>query len=112
LPTAVVPPPLLGTDDEFTELMIPVGLGAGMTLPTGPLNTTLYAVPQFIWLRTSYTTPETSEDATETAFGARAGVTLSRGSFFGGGSVFTTTLDEFDPRFVFQLGFLLGGRDD
>ncbi|HSJ14785.1 MAG TPA: hypothetical protein VK939_10240, partial [Longimicrobiales bacterium] len=47
LPTAVVPPPLLGTDDEFTELMIPVGLGAGMTLPTGPLNTTLYAVPQF-----------------------------------------------------------------
>lgn len=76
---------------------IPVGLGLGKTLDTGRFATTVYAIPQYMWVRDDV---ETSNE-----FVGEAGVTLGiLPVLVNGAIVLNTVYDE--PAFRIRVGLL------
>lgn len=99
--------------DSFTELSIPVGIGFGGTLRARSVNTTLYAVPQFVWRQLTYDASGALDDLRrewETGIMGLFGVNLSRGMLFGGVAGQFATFEHYDSRLILQLGVMLGGE--
>jgi hypothetical protein len=85
------------------QIGVPVGFGFGKTLRGQSFSTTLYAIPQYVWLRTSFDdTQLPDEDSNE--FMGEAGLTLGFLRFYVGGGVVVTTIDDQDPRLTFRAG--------
>jgi hypothetical protein len=95
---------IFGETLKISNLSVPVGLGLGTTLPLGEGATTLtpYAIPQFIFSRSTAKVDGESESESDTYFGLSAGATLGFGSVFVGGGV--AKLFEDESKAVFQVG--------
>lgn len=87
------------------QIGVPVGFGFGKTLRGTSVSTTLYAIPQYVWLRTSFDDALLSDD-TSSEFMGEAGLTLGFLQFYLGGGVVVTTIDDQDPRLTFRAGLL------
>lgn len=101
----------LGIEVEASSLSIPIGLGLGHTFTAdGPLALTLYAVPQFLYMRTrseaSDGIDEFEETDTSSEFGAALGFTLGLRQVFFGAAVSLTTVEDSDPVFSIGVGLM------
>lgn len=85
------------------QIGVPVGFGFGKTLRGESLSTTLYAIPQYVWLRTMFDDDMLPDDDSSEFLG-EAGITLGFLQFYVGGGVAVTTIDDQDPRFTFRAG--------
>lgn len=101
---------VLGTELDINQLVVPVGLGLGTTLPAGSMNVTLFAMPQFLWFRTSVSSDGESASDTQNEFGLNTGLRIGLSSFYAGAGMSMNSIDESEPVFNFGLGFVLGGR--
>jgi hypothetical protein len=101
---------ILGTEFDMNQIVVPVGLGLGTTLPASSMNVTLFATPQFLWYRTSISADGESASETQNEFGMNAGVRLGVSSFYAGAGMSMTSIEDDEPVFNFGLGFVLGGR--
>lgn len=96
--------PAPGIDDR---LGVPVGIGIGKTLPAERFSATIFAVPQYVWMRESLAVPEGGDDSrTSSEFMAEAGVNLRFLTFYVGGSVLATTFDDADPGLRLRAGLI------
>lgn len=99
--------PGVGLDER---LGVPVGVGIGKTLRGDRFSTTVFAVPQYVWLREKLTpllAPDAEgETVTSNEFMAEAGVTFGFLPFYVGGSVLVTTFDDSDPGFRLRAGLM------
>ncbi len=91
-------------DAAVEQFGVPVGFGFGKTLPGRALSTTLYAIPQYVWLRE--TPGGDLDDRTSNEFMARAGVTFGLQQLLFGGDVTVTTFGADNPRFALRAGFI------
>jgi len=94
---------------------VPIGFGVGQTFAAGSnANFGVYAVPQFIISRGKMEMEvegiSVDDSETDTYFGANIGALFQTGSFFAGGSVFVSSLENSDAVFSVNLGVLLGRR--
>lgn len=101
---------ILGTEFDMNQIMVPVGLGLGTTLPASSMNVTLFATPQFLWYRTSLSADGESVSDTSNEFGVNAGVRFGVSSFYAGAGMSMTSMEDDEPVFNFGLGFVVGGR--
>ena len=101
---------IVGVEVDINQIAVPVGLGFGTTLPAGAMNVTLFAMPQFIWYRTSASAGGESDSQTDNQFGLNGGVRFGTSSMFAGAGMSITSADEAEPVFSFGLGVVLGGR--
>lgn len=96
--------PAPGVDER---LGVPVGVGIGKTLRSPGFSTTVFAVPQYVWLREKPRLEGEDGDAeTSHEFMAEAGVTLGLRPFFVGGSVLVDTFEGSDPGFRIRAGLM------
>lgn len=97
----------LGSDSEVSErLAVPVGFGVGKTLDTGRFATTVYAIPQYVWLREVRTTAVGGDDVgISNEFTGEAGVTVGVLPVFINGAFTVGTLDS-DRAFRIRVGFI------
>ena len=96
--------PAPGIDER---LGVPIGLGIGKTLRSPSFSTTVFAIPQYVWLREKQVLDGVTGDAeTSHEFMAEAGVTLGFRPFFVGGSVVVDTFEGSDPGFRIRAGLL------
>ena len=91
-------------DSAVEQLGVPIGFGFGKTLTGRAVSTTIYAVPQYVWLRES--PGGDLDDRTSNEFMARAGVMFGLQQLLFGGDVTVTTFGADDPRFALRAGFL------
>jgi hypothetical protein len=101
---------LLGEELDINQMMVPVGVGLGTTLPAGSMNVTLFAVPQFLWYRTTASMMGESDSETQNEFGLNTGLRLGVSSFYAGAGMSMTSVEDSDPVFNFGIGIVLGGR--
>lgn len=88
------------------RLGVPVGFGIGKTMDTGRFSTTVYAVPQFMWVREVRTDALGAEDTeTSNEFVGEAGATLGILPFFINGAIVLNTLDN-EPAFRIRAGLM------
>ena len=88
------------------RLAVPVGFGIGKTLDTGRFSTTVYAIPQYMWVREVRTPPLGGEDVeTSNEFTGEAGVTLGVLPFFVNGAFTVGTLDN-DSALRIRVGLI------
>lgn len=88
------------------RLAVPVGFGIGKTLDAGRLAATVYAIPQYMWLREVRTDIEGNEFTdTSNEFTGEAGITLGILPLFINGAITLDTVDD-DPAFRIRLGLL------
>jgi hypothetical protein len=99
-----------GTEVDLNQIVVPVGLGLGTSLPAGSMDVTLFAVPQFLWYRTSISTDEGSLSDSQNEFGVNTGLRLGVSSFYAGAGMSLTSVENSDPVFNFGIGLVLGGR--
>ena len=99
-------------DDDFgvSALIVPVGVGVGVVLPTGGLDVSAFATPQLLITRAEATFLGESESDTSTDFGTEIGARIRTGPLFFGGSVFVTSVEDSDPEFRIGAGIALGGN--
>ncbi len=87
------------------RLGVPVGLGIGKTLAYPHYSATIYALPQYVWVREKVTDPLRGETTgTSNEFRAEAGATLALFPFYVGGAVVVSTVGDGDPAFRLRLG--------
>jgi hypothetical protein len=92
------------SDEEDSDMAIPIGLGIGGSLGAPGLPIDAYAIPQLVIFRTEIL----DETETETEFGFRAGVNVGFGGMFSiGGEVQHIFVDEADPVFGIRAGIRL-----
>lgn len=99
-----------GSEFEASQLVVPVGLGLGTSLPAGSMDVTLFATPQYLWIRSSITSDGTSLSTSANEFGVNTGLRLGVSSFYAGAGMSMNSIDNSDPVFNFGLGLVLGGR--
>lgn len=87
------------------RLGVPVGIGIGKTLRSPRFSTTVFAIPQYVWLRETPILDGLDGDAeTSNEFMAEAGVTFGLQALFVGGSVVVDTFEGSDPGFRIRAG--------
>jgi hypothetical protein len=99
-----------GTEVDVNQIVVPVGLGLGTSLPAGSMDVTLFAVPQFLWFRTSVSANGQSESDSQNEFGLNTGLRIGVSSFYAGAGMSLTSVEDSDPVFNFGIGLVLGGR--
>lgn len=88
------------------RLAVPVGFGIGKTRDTGRFSTTIYAIPQYMWVREVGTDIEGNEVTdTSNEFTGEAGLTLGFLPFFVNGSITLSTVSD-DAAFRIGVGLL------
>lgn len=99
-------------DDDFgvSALVIPIGVGVGLALPTGGLDLSAFATPQLLITRAEVTFLGESVSDTSTDFGTEIGARIRTGPLFFGGSVFMTSVEDSDPEFRIAAGIAVGGN--
>ncbi|HSK19305.1 MAG TPA: hypothetical protein VK912_09195 [Longimicrobiales bacterium] len=100
----------LGTTVDINQIVVPVGVGLGTTLPAGRMNVTLFAVPQFLWFRTSGDVGGETQSDTQNEFGLNTGLRLGMSSVYAGAGMSMNSIEDSDPVFNFGVGLVLGGR--
>jgi hypothetical protein len=95
--------PAAGIDDR---LGVPVGIGIGKTLPAESFSATLYAVPQYVWLRESLVADAEDDTRTSNEFMAELGLNLRFRPVYVGGGVVVDTFDDSDPAFRIRAGLI------
>ena len=99
--------PTAGIEDR---LGFPVGLGLGKTVAGPGFSTTVFAVPQYVWVREERERAPSGGAGRETVssseFMAEAGVTLRFLTFYVGGSLVATSFEESDPGFRIRAGLV------
>lgn len=93
------------TVDDLSALSIPIGFGAGTTLPAGDYQFTLSGAPQLMFVRTSV---DNGDSETDTDFGLALGATLGTDRYYGGFTLTLSTADGNDTVFGISMGFILG----
>lgn len=88
--------------DVDERLGVPVGIGFGKRIRGDRFSTTVFAVPQYVWLREKRLASD--DVVTSNEFQAEAGVTLGFVPFYVGGAIVVTTIDEADPAFRIRAG--------
>lgn len=102
---------VLGSELDVNQLVVPVGLGLGTTLPAGSMNVTLFAMPQFLWFRTSASSDGSDPVSdSQNEFGVNGGLRISLSSFYAGAGMSLNSIEDSEPVFNFGLGLVLGGR--
>lgn len=91
------------SDEEDSDMAIPIGLGIGGDLGVPGTAISAYAIPQLVIFRTEVL----DETETETDFGFRGGVNVGFGIFSIGGEVQHIFVDEADPVFGIRAGIRL-----
>lgn len=99
-----------GTEVDVSQIIVPVGLGLGTTLPAGSMDVTLFATPQYLWIRSSISSDEGSLSESQNEFGLNTGVRFGVSSFYAGAGMAMTSVENSDPVFNFGIGFVVGGR--
>lgn len=99
-----------GTEVDINQIVVPVGLGLGTSLPAGSMDVTLFAVPQFLWFRTSIGADGESVSDSQNEFGLNTGLRVGVSSFYAGAGMSLTSVEDSDPVFNFGIGLVLGGR--
>lgn len=84
---------------------VPLGIGIGKTIRGPAFDATLYAVPQYVWVRDRLRTADADEE-TSHAVMAEAGATLGFGPVYGSGSVVVGTLSGQDPAVRIGVGLI------
>lgn len=93
-----------GTTSE--RLGVPIGIGIGKTMDAGGLATTVYAIPQYMWMREVRTDVLGSELVeTSNQFVGEAGVTVGLLPLFVNGALALSTADD-EPSFRIRIGLL------
>lgn len=88
------------------RLGVPVGFGVGKTLGAGRLTATVYAIPQYMWVREVRSgTLGDEEVETSNEFTGEAGVTFGVLPLFVNGAITLDTLGN-EPGFRIRLGIL------
>lgn len=103
-----------GVDVEITQTVIPVGLGIGKSFAAGPaLDFTLFAAPQFMYIRTKGSVSDGTDSFSDTEsgseFGLGVGFRMGTQAVFGGAGVSFNTIEESDPTFSLSIGLGFGG---
>jgi hypothetical protein len=101
---------IVGTEFDMNQIVVPVGLGLGTTLPAGAMNVTLFAVPQFLWYRTSASADGESVSDSQNEFGVNTGLRIGASSFYAGAGMSMNSIEDSEPVFNFGLGIVLGNR--
>ncbi|HUG39728.1 MAG TPA: hypothetical protein VMM12_04550 [Longimicrobiales bacterium] len=96
----------VGSAAVSERLGVPVGLGIGKTLDTGRFATTVYAIPQYMWVR-EVRTGALGDEVVETSneFTGEAGLTVGILPLFLNGAITLDTLDD-EPTFRFRVGLV------
>jgi hypothetical protein len=90
-----------------SRLGVPIGLGVGKTLHAQRFSATVYAVPQYVWLRdTPVSAGGDADPETSNEFMAETGVTFAFRPLYVGGAFTVTTFDGSEPGFRLRAGFL------
>lgn len=85
---------------------VPVGFGVGKTMDAGRLSATIYAIPQYMWVREVRADALGREDVgTSGGFTGEAGVTAGVLPLFVNGAITLNTLDN-EPGFRIRVGVL------
>lgn len=84
---------------------VPLGFGFGKTLRSDDLTTTVFAVPQYVFVREQRLEGLELDTETDSEFMGEAGVTLGFRPFFLGGSVVVSSFDD-DAAFRIRGGLL------
>ena len=96
----------LGSGSVSERLAVPVGFGVGKTLDTGRFATTVYAIPQYMWVREVRTlVPGGEEVETSNEFTGEAGLTVGILPLFINGAITVDTLVD-DPVFRIRVGLI------
>ena len=92
-------------DSGVERLGVPLGIGFGKTLRGERVSTTVYALPQYVWLRED---PNVAgvDATTSNEFMGEAGVTLGLLPFYVSGGVVVSTIEGEDARFLIRAGLL------
>jgi hypothetical protein len=102
---------ILGVDVDVSAIVVPIGVGLGKSFAASPtLQATLFANPQFFYIREKFEGAGQEDTDTSSEFGADIGATLGTSRFFVGGGVFFTTIEDSDPTFNVRVGIVLPGR--
>jgi hypothetical protein len=101
---------VVGVELDINQLVVPVGLGLGTTLPAGSLDVTLFAMPQFLWFRTTAKADGESASDSQNEFGLNTGLRVGTSALYAGAGVSMTSVEDSDPVFNFGVGLVLGGR--
>lgn len=89
------------------RLGVPLGFGFGKTLRGPSASATLYALPQYVWLRQVDDVPDGDERVrTSNEFMGEAGVTFGFAPFYVGGAYLVSTVSDPDSRFMLRAGFI------
>lgn len=89
------------------RLGVPIGIGVGKTIRGRAFSTTIFAVPQYVWVREKSALAGADDDIdTSNQFMAEAGVTLRFQALYIGGSAIVTTFDDNDPGFRIRAGLV------
>jgi hypothetical protein len=99
---------------DHTQLLIPAGIGIGMNVEAGSLAITLFAIPQYLYVRneTELTvgSAQTSTSSTSNEFGSTVGVRVGTPRLYAGGSVFLSTIENTEPTVYVVIGVSFGGK--
>ena len=88
------------------RLGVPVGFGVGKTLDAGRVSATVYAIPQYVWVREVRRDALGGEEVdTSNAFAGEAGVTLGLLPLFVNGAVTLDTAND-EPGLRIRLGLI------
>lgn len=87
------------------RLSVPLGFGVGKTLYRSALTTTIYAIPQYVWVRETRTDVVDSDTETSSEFSGELGLTFGVMPVFLNTALVVNTVDE-DPAFRIRLGLL------
>lgn len=99
-----------GTEFDASLLTVPVGLGLGTSLPAGSMDVTLFAQPQYLWIRSSVGIDGTTVSQSQSEFGLNTGLRVGVSQFYAGAGMSMNSIDNSDPVFNFGIGLVLGGR--
>ena len=104
---------ILGVELEASTVVIPIGIGVGREFTRGPVDISLFAIPQFMHIRGEITisdgTSEESETESTNEFAAQLGARVRSGNLWGGVGFSFTTIEESDLVFSIGVGVAIGG---
>jgi hypothetical protein len=107
-------PPVLGAALQMSQVRIAAGLAFGAALPTGPFRTILYAVPQFLLVRTEAgESGAVATSVTESWSGVagEVGLTLSLRRVYAGVAVQASMLEDDDALLEMRVGVRFGSGE-
>jgi hypothetical protein len=100
-----------GVELEASVLLIPIGIGIGREFTRGPVNISVFAIPQFLHFRTEVSADGIidSQSDSRNEFGAQLGARVRSGNLWGGAGFAFNTIEESDLVFSIGVGVAIGG---